>query len=85
MAENGIPEMEEMNLEELADVNGGAKKNKAKADPMKKFEELRKEWNSMKFEKHGYTSHQLYAYMDQWQEQNYKPAARAYLKTKKNW
>ena len=71
----------ELNIDELERVAGGAGSDKAEV----KFQELEIAWYELGFPEHGYTSHTLLAYADEWEAAGYKPVARKFLKKFKTW
>ncbi len=71
----------DLNINDLDAVSGGAG-----ASESAKFDEFKKAWASLGFEKHGYTSHLMQAFFEEWKAAGYKPtAAKDFLKKYVNW
>ncbi len=71
----------DLNLNDLDAVSGGAA-----ASESAKYDEFKKAWASLGFEKHGYTSHLMQAFFDEWKKAGYKPSpAKTFLKKYVNW
>ncbi len=69
--------MVSLNPDDLELVSGG-KKNQ-KVDVAEKYDALRRAWKGLKFPEHGYTSHTLDAYADEWEAAGFKPKAKTFL------
>ena len=66
---------------DLGAVSGGAATSEAT-----KLSEFKRAWASLGFESHGYTSHLMQAFFEEWKEAGYKPAAaRDFLKKYVSW
>ncbi len=78
MSENKITNL---NLDVLDAVSGGAAVSEST-----KLTEFKKAWDSLGFESHGYTSHLMQAFFEEWKGAGYKPAAaKDFLKKYVNW
>ncbi len=70
-----------LNIDDLDAVSGGAAVSESA-----KLEEFQKAWTSLGFEKHGYTSHLMQAFFEEWKAAGYKPAsAKDFLKKYVTW